>query len=70
MPEYVKLLNHYSWEDLVPHKPQSPDDHGKSNLEDGRAEWTRPALHRLNITDAEALQKLSNDGLQGKGIST
>jgi hypothetical protein len=54
----------------VPHKPQSPDDHGKSNLEDGRAEWTRPALHRLNITDAEALQKLSNDGLQGKGIST
>ena len=54
----------------MPHKPSSTDDSGQPHLEDDRAEWTRPALHRLNINSAEHLQKLSNDGLQGKGIST
>jgi hypothetical protein len=54
----------------VSYKPRSTDDSGQPQLEEGRAEWTRPALHRLNINSAETLQKLSNDGQQGKGIST
>jgi hypothetical protein len=40
--------------------PQAPDDQ--------RAEWERPALHHLSASDAEAKQKKSNDGVQGKGI--
>ena len=61
---------HQIWEGVVPHKPSSTDDGGQPHLEDDRAEWIRPTLHRLNINSAEHLQKLSNDGQQGKGIST
>jgi hypothetical protein len=46
-----------------------PNDSSERNtLEDGRAEWSRPALHRLNVGDAERLTKISNDGIQGKGF--
>ena len=37
--------------------------------EDTRAEWDRPALVRLKISGAEAHQKKSEDGSQGKGGS-
>jgi hypothetical protein len=38
-----------------------------TKVEAGRAEWTRPALQRLRVSDAETLQKKSMDGVQGKG---
>jgi hypothetical protein len=47
-----------------------PTDEGeRPPLEDGRAEWIRPALHRLKVSNAEAAQKKANDGVLGKGIS-
>jgi len=34
---------------------------------DGRAEWDRPALYRLNINEADTQQKEAQDGILGKG---
>ena len=36
--------------------------------EDERAEWIRPALHHLKVSNADNKQKKSEDGVQGKGI--
>jgi hypothetical protein len=39
----------------------------RTEPEDSRAKWDRPALHRLNVKDADNQQKKSDDGVQGKG---
>ena len=45
------------------------DEGDRNNLMDGRAEWSRPAMHRLNVDGAENLQKVSMDG-EGLGKGT
>ena len=44
------------------------DERHDSDAPEDRAEWTRPALHRLRARDADAHQKEANDGVQGKGV--
>jgi hypothetical protein len=47
-----------------------PTDEGeRTHPEDGRAEWTRPALHRLKVSSAEAKGQKGDDGVKGMGIS-
>jgi hypothetical protein len=41
----------------------------RTHLEDGRAEWSRPALHRLKVSSAEAKAQKADDGVKGMGIS-
>ena len=36
--------------------------------EGNRAEWTRPALHKLKVSGAAGKQKKSMDGATGKGV--
>ena len=43
---------------------------GAAEAGDGRSEWIRPALHHLNVSDAENKQTEADDGVQGKGIKS
>ena len=45
----------------------TPTNEGDQIQDDGRAKWERPAFSRLNVEDAENMQKKAEDGVQGKG---
>jgi hypothetical protein len=50
-----------------PNPPPKPREHERSQLEDDRADWSRPGLHRLSVNEADTHPKVSRDGALGKG---
>lgn len=52
---------------VMAHTDRSAESSKGERSRDGRAEWDRPALYRLNINEADTAQKEAMDGILGKG---
>jgi hypothetical protein len=52
---------------VMAHTDRSAESSKGERSRDGRAEWDRPALYRLNINEADTAQKEAQDGILGKG---
>jgi hypothetical protein len=62
------ILRQSNLEVVMAHTNPPIDPSEGERTEDGRADWHRPAVHRLKVNNAEATQKRSDDGVQGKGL--
>jgi hypothetical protein len=47
--------------------PNERSEGKRTELEDSRAKWDRPALYRLDVSNAESQLKKAMDGVCGKG---
>ena len=61
----LKFVEHT--EMVMAHTDRSAEWSKGEPSHDGRAEWDRPALYRLNINEADTQQKEAQDGILGKG---